>query len=206
MEEVSGIIISSIKYKENDALISILNEKGVFTYKARALYSKNSHLAYLLSILNEVKLETYKGGQKYSSIRDGTIVNRFFQPQINDGLELLALVEVLKELVSKFPIVDDYPKNYQLLNLTITNFKKDNAEIIVLSYLIILIKLLGYDFRNDLNKEDDFDNLIFTLLSKKYKEIIGFDFNNIDKVKIIVYFLDILEKYSDTRIISKKLL
>ena len=115
MEEISGIITSVSQYRENDAIITILNENGLDSAKIRAFSGKNSHLHSIIAPLNEVKLETYKGGQKYKSVRDGAIIKRFFQPQIEDGFQILSLVEVLKELVYKFPVVDDFTKNYQLL-------------------------------------------------------------------------------------------
>ena len=206
MEEISGIITSVSQYRENDAIITILNENGLDSAKIRAFSGKNSHLHSIIAPLNEVKLETYKGGQKYKSVRDGAIIKRFFQPQIEDGFQILSLVEVLKELVYKFPVVDDFTKNYQLLKLTVQNFSKDNAEICVLSYIIILIKLLGYDFKNELNLTDDFECLMNELLSKRYKELLNFDYKNIKMSRLIVFFLEMIEKYSETKIISKNLI
>lgn len=206
MNEFEGIIISINKYKDNDAIINLLTETSIETIKVRSLYSKNSKLNSLVKILNEVKLETYNGGQKYISLRDGIILTRFPKYDFSNDYLSLTLLETIKELVLKFPPTDDYKKYYKLLKLTINNFTIEKAQATTLAFSIILTKILGYDFRNELNIEDDFENFIFTLLSKKYMEILIYDFKNVDLIKLLKYFLEILQKYSDTKIFSINLL
>ena len=91
---VTGYIIKSVTYLENDAIVTILSADGLLTFKARGVKKITSKLARLINLYSYVELELTKTGKHYI-LTNGTVITS--NSQIYNSLDSMCLLGLISE-------------------------------------------------------------------------------------------------------------
>lgn len=176
MESIKGIIVSCNKYKDNDLILEILTEKGeIFSVTNRGGEKLKSMTHEFNMPFIKGEFEIYKANTKYYKLKAGKIETSLYQ-EFSSNFEYLNIYSLLKELSSKYPLVEDsqLSQYYKLYDFTIKNLiKSDRKYFYALLFVIVEIWLTGYrpDFTN-LNYDDNYK----VGLDLKTGEFINFDY------------------------------
>ena len=98
---VTGYVVRISKYKENDAIISVLTKKGIESFKARAMYKPNNKNAHALNLYSYGEYNiNYKieGG-------NGTLISASllsFVDKMYVSLDYALLFGVMGEIANKY--------------------------------------------------------------------------------------------------------
>ncbi len=96
---VTGYIIKSVTYLENDAIVTLLSADGLLTFKARGVKKITSKLARLINLYSYVELELTKTGKHYI-LTNGTVITT--NSQIYNSLDSMCLLGLISESILTF--------------------------------------------------------------------------------------------------------
>ncbi len=143
MEEYQGIVLRVTPYKDHDAIVLALTEKGYLSFKARGVMKLQSKNAVSISLYSYSKweLETAKNGQL--SLKSGQLIHSIMT-NTTDLLSLLAL-DAIGELLLKV-LIDNEESIYPYLStLLYLLSKKCISPLCLLAILSAqVLNLCGY--------------------------------------------------------------
>ena len=141
---ITGYVIKISKYKEYDAILSILTKNGISSFKVRSYYKPNNKNAHALSLYSKGEyIVSYKieGG-------NGTLIRASllsFVTKIYDSLEYSLLYGIMGEISNK------YHDFYDVFDYINTNIDKININIAIIYCLKCIMLKEGVLLVADLN-------------------------------------------------------
>ncbi len=139
MEIIQGLVTKCSKYKDNDAIINIINDNGEDAIIIRGAYSKNSKYLKYAKTFYYAKFETYKGNYSYKKLKDVSVIKDF--NLLFNNYSNFAYFELIKEFFSKIYIKEDASI---LLKLLITTFNRIESTNKIIEYTTLF---LGYSLK-----------------------------------------------------------
>lgn len=136
--EIEGIVLRQTPYKEKDAIISVLTEKGIASFYARGILSLTSKNASSCLVYAYSRFLLSSRGDKLT-LRKGELIDSFYN-NYQSVLKMTSL-SLMSEVVFKISGDDDgrlYPSFYRILNLL-----KDDFDVLTL-ITIFLAKAINY--------------------------------------------------------------
>ena len=111
---IDGYVIRLNKYKESDAIVTILTENGIDTFKARGIYKNNNKNAYALNLYSRGEyIINYKTEGGNETLISASLLS--FVDKVYESLEYALLFGIMGEIANKysnFYIVFDYIFNH----------------------------------------------------------------------------------------------
>ena len=94
-QEVVGLVLRAVEYKESDLILTVLTEGGILTLSARGVRRKNAPLAAAAEVLccSRMTLSKYQG--RYS-LKEADIIESFYP--LREDLKRMALASYLADL------------------------------------------------------------------------------------------------------------
>ncbi len=112
VEEINGLILKKIDYKESSCIAYIYTENGLVSVLVHGARKMNSKHLNLIRIMQSVKLHI--SGKDLKVLRDGDVMRSY--PQITDDLEKQTYMTHLLELIYSFAQHEhDHQKLYHFL-------------------------------------------------------------------------------------------
>ena len=149
MEVIQGFVIKCSKYRDNDAILNIINENGEDSIIIRGAYSKNSKYLKYAKTFYCAKFETYKANYAHKKLKDVSVIkdyNLLFGDYTN-----FAFFELIKEFFIKIYIKDDIHVLFKLLVTTLNRIETTKKIVEYTSlFLGYGLKVSGYGFNADL--------------------------------------------------------
>lgn len=232
MKTIQGIAIKCTRYRDNDAIISILNNDNLTNIIIRGAYSKNSRYLAFAKTFYKAEFEVYEGKTRYLKLKDAKIIvdyNYWFVTK-----NKIITFQIIEEFFNKIFNKDQCKIFYMLINLTLNNIMNSNKDEIFLTLLFVyglkisgyqinicdeknVLQSYGYSVRDSrfveeldqycfpLNK-DEINFLIYSFKNKYATVVKNIDFFNINWIKIIRLLAYQFEYYSEDKLISISLI
>ncbi|MGI6509255.1 MAG: DNA repair protein RecO [Erysipelotrichaceae bacterium] len=136
---IKGIVINSIEYKENDAIVTILTEEfgkvALYVKGYKKITSKNVYATQLFDHSNF--LFDYNPNRSIQILKSANLINQF--SNIKTDYEKIAIASVICETATA---VEE--NIYDLLFKTLTLLNDDKQQYLVLNvYLVTMLNILG---------------------------------------------------------------
>ncbi len=136
---IKGIVINSIEYKENDAIVTIITKEfgkvALYVKGYKKITSKNVYATQLFDHSNF--LFDYNPNKSIQILKSANLINQF--SNIKTDYEKIAIASVICETA------DAVEENvYDLLFETLTLLNDENQQYLVLNvYLVTMLNILG---------------------------------------------------------------
>jgi len=182
-----GIVLKRINYEETSFILNVLKEDDFVSLIVRGAKRKNSEKLAISEPISLINFVCSKS-KTMPTLIEGTVINEY--EHIKESLEKITIASLMSEfiLISKDAIID---KNlsYNLLkdSLDVLNSEKNDIELCLFKFEIVLLKILGstmnenylkeeYSASNELldslkmilNGENHFDHLLIRNFFKEY--------------------------------------
>lgn len=139
MNELKGIIINSIDYKEKSKIVYLYTPYGHDSVKANQSKDFKKGLLGFTTTLNEVSF--IKTKSKFPTLVEYNVINNNFD--ITQSVDILEVVFKILEIIKAVPEESDHERIYKFLVLTIENLKKYNPKKILTIFLIKMLHAFG---------------------------------------------------------------
>lgn len=140
------IILNITPYKEKDAIITGLKEDEIVSFTAKGIFDPKAKNAILTNPLIEVNVSFLEAKTKYPNVR---LTSLLFSPYtLNDSLEKMAAISIVKEAINKMLLDEEKPLLYKDTKECLFALKKGEIHPyqIVISYLVRILKVAGSYF------------------------------------------------------------
>lgn len=136
MNEIEGIVLSSIDYKEKSKIVYLYTPYGHESIKANgSKVSKNGLLAFTQT-LNTVAY--IKSSSKFPSLIEYNLVDNAFS--LTNSIEKMDLIPIFIEIIKNIPEDSDHLKTYEFVKGILIEFKKTTEPKKL--FCIFMIKML----------------------------------------------------------------
>ena len=147
IEERVGIVLSRVKQKEHDAMVSCLGPEGPFSFYARGSYKMGSSTSFCTQ---EGALSSFTlavSAQNALTLREGKL-QKLFQPR--SSLDAMLVASALLEYPSRLLEEGDGPSLYPWLRDSLDALEQGKDPLtILLIFLSQAMRLAGYGFEVD---------------------------------------------------------
>ena len=184
MIEKKGIIISSTKYKDYDAIINILFNDSFESVLIRGAYRKNNMNLFLTNKMVYADFELYQGKVNGLKLKSAQVIDSF--SNLYNDYDHISIMMLINEIVRKCIIDIDTEKVYNLLLKLLKglNSGKDVNKSICY-FLIQLTKIIGVELMLegcvDCNSKENLH-----LLSFEHGGLLCDDHRNLDVDSILL--------------------
>lgn len=139
------ITLSSIKYKEKDAIVDAISENQAFSFLVRGAYSKNAKNAFLTNPLTVADVTFMDGNYRYQILKESTLISSPMSDE--QTLENMSFYMLLGEATSRLLQEEEKAAVFPLINDCINLNKKSKKHLMLsIFYLAKILKIGGYDF------------------------------------------------------------
>lgn len=149
METIEGFVTKCSKYRDNDAIINLINDNGEDSIIIRGAYSKNSKYLKYAKNFYYGKFEIYKANYAHKKLKDVQVL-KDYNLLFND-YKYFPYLEIIKEFFTKIYIKDDANV---LLKLLITTFDRIEKTKMYIEYTTLFLgyclKISGYGINTNL--------------------------------------------------------
>lgn len=143
MEIISGFVTKCSKYKDNDAILNIINESGEDALIIRGAYTKNSKYLKYAKTFYVANFETYRGNYAHKKLREVEVVEDY--NLLFDSFDKIVYLQLIQEFFSKIYNKEDSSIFYKLLTTSLNRIKEtrkyDTYTFMFVSYAL---KISGY--------------------------------------------------------------
>lgn len=144
----TGLIISSTKYKDFDAIINVLFEDNLDSILIRGAYRKNNANFSFTNTMLLANLEIYKGKVGGYKLKNGKILNSY--QNIYSNYYSIVVLNLINEVLRKCLIDIEFNKIYKLTLTTLKGLDEfKNPDKCLCFFLLKLTKLLGAQLNLD---------------------------------------------------------
>ena len=133
-KSIIGYTIKVSRYKENDAIITLLTKDGLETFKAKSICKQNNKNAYLVSLYTKSELKlTYKKEGGNETLIGGSLLS--FIKEVYDNLNYSILFGILSEIALRYNGIEFY-ETFDYIATNINRIDVYSAIIYALRYLL----------------------------------------------------------------------
>lgn len=160
---INGIIIRTYHYKEYDAIINILTNKGLLSFFARGVFKNNQNIVLNLPLLY-AQFHFLNSEKNNLIFKEMSPISNYFDHA--DFIKLIA-INFINEIVISFFNHDDMLNIYyylvEIINL-INSKKCSDRKILnlIVAFLSISLKLIGFSFNVNIDISDDIVGVNFS--------------------------------------------
>lgn len=136
MNEIEGIVLSSIDYKEKSKIVYLYTPYGHESIKANGSKVSRNGLLGFTQTLNTV---TYiKSSSKFPSLIEYNLVDNAFS--LTESIEKMDLIPIFIEIIKNIPEDSDHLKTYEFVKNILFDFKKTSEPKKL--FCVFMIKML----------------------------------------------------------------
>lgn len=141
--ECEGIVLRVTPYQEKDAIVNILTEQGLVSFKARGVFAIDSKNASLISLYNQAQFDLTEGKAGFI-LKNGTLIQGY-GAAFND-LTALTVLALIGELTNRVLSESEEVKHiYPFLIASLHAMHQGHdALTIVLLYFAQVLKVAGF--------------------------------------------------------------
>lgn len=137
-KKVIGYVLKLAPYKENDNIVTIINEDGYFSFRARGVKKISSNNASSLLLLAKSSFLLTKNGD-FWTLKEGTLLE---DPPYQDDLNAMASLSFIAELSSRLIMEEEakdcFPWLEKALNSIKEGFSSLTAALLIAAHFSIL--------------------------------------------------------------------
>ena len=137
MKEFCGFVIRNTPFRDNDAMVSVLTSKGVYSFLARGVMKFNSKNGASVAPFSKSKFIVTKG-KEGNLLRTGQLIDSY--ENIKNDLPALAALNLISELINKLLINQDAKELYESLERTLcllnSNFSAFTLALIMFARIL----------------------------------------------------------------------
>lgn len=148
MEIISGFVTKCSRYKDNDAILNLINENGEDSIIIRGAYSKNSKYLKYAKTFYVGEFETYRGNYAHKKLKDVEVIEDFNLLFID--FDKIIYLQFFQEFFSKIYSEEDSKIFFKLIILCLQKIKETQKyEKYTFLFLGYAIKIAGYGINVD---------------------------------------------------------
>jgi len=146
-KNIEGFALRISPYKENDAMITVLSNDGLFSFLARGVQKNTSKNFASCTLLAKAKYSLVESSSGNLTLSESEVIN---VPDGQDNLVRLALFSLISEICLKLISEEEAPSIYSWLEKTMEKTKENGKEAsAVLIFLCQVLKRAGYALEVD---------------------------------------------------------
>lgn len=139
MNEVQGLIISSIDYKEKSKIVYLYTPNGHDSVRASRSKDISSGLLGFTTTLNEVMY--VKSNAKFPTVIEYRILDSYFS--LTESVSKIQAVRILLEVIRHIPQDSDHSRIYPFVMQTLRDLKEQEAGRVLSVFLIKMLYVFG---------------------------------------------------------------
>ncbi|MBE6137480.1 MAG: DNA repair protein RecO [Erysipelotrichaceae bacterium] len=139
MNEIKGLVISSIDYKEKSKVVYLYTPNGHDSVKAYQSKDFKKGLLGFTTTLNEVSY--VKTNSKFSTLMEYSVLNNNFK--LTESVDILNCVFKILEVIKAIPEESDHKRIYDYIITTINNLNNHNPKKVLALFLIKMLHTFG---------------------------------------------------------------
>lgn len=139
------VILSITPYKEKDAIVEAISEKGDITFSVKGILDPKSKNASLNNPLTVAEIETREGNYKYPVLKSSSVIES--PMKVTNDLYYLSSLMLIAEVTKS--LLQDEEKELifnSLVQAVISLKTADKPWAILLSYIAQVFAVTGYEF------------------------------------------------------------
>ena len=181
--KTAGIILKQTKYNDTSRIVTIFlkkhGKKSFIVYGNRN-NKKKKYFVNLFQPLIQLNIEfNYQENRNLQKIKEASLLNNYTSIpfQIEKSSIILFLSEILNKIF-KNDYFDEQVFDFIINSLNIFDLQDNNFMNFHLSFLIQLIKKLGFEINNNYSIKNKFFNIKNSFFSEFYEDVNSINENN----------------------------